>query len=310
MRLNLSVFIAALLIASQSGCGREAEADPAKFERATLRANSSQSMSRSAVAALDAGFTGTDSRGIPRYATRKFSDDERSILRRAFGVVDPSHLYISDSTADGLLKYDPEIKRCSTCYVNSFRIGFVSIRNNGETWDDLEHRVRGMRRSAFQSSTLVSTASLNALDPDVAPEVKAMLDAARRAGYRLRVVSTYRSPQQEALLMAEGGGRTHTLTSLHSYGRAIDISVDDGNLGNATTRRHWIAFRRWVSGFRGTDFRVIGTPTNTWDWPHVELPSAQVGFRNITQAIEAGRACLSSGIQKSCEFKPHLPSAN
>jgi hypothetical protein len=135
-----------------------------------------------------------------------------------------------------------------------------------------------------------------------------MLDDARRAGYRLRVVSTYRSPQQEALLMAQGGGRTHTLTSLHSYGRAIDIKVGDGDLAHSSTRRDWIAFRRWVSHYRGTDFRVLGTPTSTWDWPHVELPSDRVGFRNLNQAIEAGRACVSSGRRESCEFKPHLPS--
>jgi hypothetical protein len=282
---------AVLLAAFQSGCGREATAHPAKR-------------------ALDAEVAGTDSRGIPRYVARRFSDDERSILREAFGVVNPSHLYISDSTADGVLKYDPEVKRCPSCYVNSFRIGFVSVRNNGETWDELERRVRGMRRSSFPPSTLVSTASLGALDPDVQQDARGMLDAARRAGFRLRVVSTYRSPQQEALLMAEGGGRTYTLTSLHSYGRAIDINVDDGNLRHASTRRDWIAFRRWVSHYRGTEFRVLGTPTSTWDWPHVEMPSEHVGFRNIAQAIDAGRVCLSSGLRESCEFKPHLPGAH
>jgi hypothetical protein len=288
LRPHLSALVSALLVALQIGCGGDATAHPAKH-------------------ATDLEVAGTDSRGVPHYATRKFSDDERSILREAFGVVDPSHLYISDSTADGLLKYDPEVKRCRICYVNSFRIGFVSVRNRGETWDGVERRVRSMRRSSFPSTSLVSTASLTAMDPDVQPEVQEMLDAARRAGYRVRVVSTYRSPEQEALLMAEGGGRTHTLTSLHSYGRAIDINVDDGNLRHPSTRRDWIAFRSWVSHYRGTDFRVLGTPTSTWDWPHVELPTQGVGFRSIAQAIDAGRACLSSGFQKSCEFKPHLP---
>lgn len=54
-------------------------------------------------------------------------------------------------------------------------------------------------------------------NPDVQDEVRQMLGGARRAGFHLRVVSTYRSPQQEAILMTERGGRTHTLTSLHSY---------------------------------------------------------------------------------------------
>jgi hypothetical protein len=308
LRLHLSAFVAAVLVVFQSGCGREASAHPAQPARAVAHATPGPSSLAAKPGALDVEFAGTDSRGIPRYVNREFSDEERTILRQAFGVVNPSHLYISDSTADGLLKYDPDVKRCSTCYVNSFRIGFVSVRNRGETWDELERRVRGMRRSSFPSSGLVSTASLSAMDPDVQPEVTGMLDAARRAGYQLRVVSTYRSPQQEALLMAEGLGRTHTLTSMHSYGRAIDINVDDGNLGHASTRRDWIAFRAWVSHYRGTDFRVLGTPTSTWDWPHVELPSQRVGFRNIAQAIAAGRACLSSAIRESCEFKPHLPA--
>jgi hypothetical protein len=306
--MNLLAFVFALLAAFLSGCGRDATAHPANPPGAFASATSAGRLNGSA-GVPDSELAGTDSRGIPHYTARKFTDEERSILRQVFGVVNPSHLYISDSTADGLLKYDPEVKRCSTCYVNSFRIGFVSVRNKGETWDELERRVRGMRRGAFSPSTLVSTASLGALDPDVQPEVRGMLDAARRAGYRLSVVSTYRSPQQEALLMAEGGGRTHTLTSLHSYGRAIDIKIDDGNLAHPSTRRDWIAFRTWVSHYHGTDFRVLGTPTSTWDWPHVEMPSDHVGFRNITQAIDVGRACLSRGRRDSCEFKPNLPAA-
>jgi hypothetical protein len=308
-----SVISAALiaLAALQSGCGKEASARSPTRAPSAERASLSRTLTRRSES--DSGvpaYAGTNSRGIPRYVTRKFSDDESSILRRVFGVVNPSHLYISDSTQDGLLKYDPELKRCATCYVNSFRIGFVSIRNRGESWDDLERRVRGMRRPTFQSSSLISSSSLSALDPDVQPEVNDMLKAARSSGFRLRVVSTYRSPQQEALLMAEGGGRTHTLTSLHSYGRAIDISIDDGNLGHSATRRDWIAFRRWVSRFRGDDFRVLGSPDQSWDWPHVELPSPRIGFRNIAQAIDAGRACLSNGMRGLCEFHPHLPSAH
>ena len=301
----------ALLCGIQSGCGKEAAArNTYPVRSADVR---TAALSLAARSTNDSGvvrYAGTDSRGIPRYVTRKFSDDESSILRRVFGVVNPSHLYVSDSSQDGLLKYDPVLKRCATCYVNSFRIGFVSIRNRGESWDELERRVRSMRRNAFQSSSLVSSSSLSALDPDVQPEVNDMLRAARSSGFRLRVVSTYRSPQQEALLMAEGGGRTHTLTSLHSYGRAVDISVDDGNLGHAATRRDWIAFRRWVSRFRGDDFRVLGGPDHSWDWPHVELPSPRIGFRNIAQAIDAGRACLSNGMRGLCEFQPHLPSAH
>ncbi|HEV7838757.1 MAG TPA: hypothetical protein VGO75_11875, partial [Gemmatimonadaceae bacterium] len=119
--------------------------------------------------------------------------------------------------------------------------------------------------------------------------------------------STYRSPEQEAIVMAGGGGRTHTLTSLHSYGRAIDIFIGDGNLGHPRTRAEWIDFRRWVTTYRGNDFRVIGTPDRTWDWPHVEVPGDRIGFPNIERALAAGRACLAKGVQGQCEFPPHLP---
>jgi hypothetical protein len=193
--------------------------------------------------------------------------------------------------------------------VNSYRIGFVSIRKPGESWDELQQRVRALRRGSFLPASLVTSSSVSTMDPDVQGEVSQMLDAARGAGFRVRVVSTYRSPEQEAILMAEGRGRTHTLTSLHSYGRAIDVSVGDGNLNNPSTRRSWIAFRRWVTGFRGNDFRVLGTPDRSWDWAHVELPNARIGFRSVDDAIAAARACLARSSASTCEFPPHLPQA-
>jgi hypothetical protein len=145
------------------------------------------------------------------------------------------------------------------------------------------------------------------MDPDVQDEVNQMLAAARRAGFAVHVASTYRSLEQEALVMAGGGGRTHTLTSLHSYGRALDIRIGDGNLGNSATRRSWIAFRSWVTRFRDDDFRILGRPDYSWDWPHVELPSPRIGFRSVEAAIDAGRACLAKSSARGCEFLPHLP---
>jgi hypothetical protein len=239
---------------------------------------------------------------------RRFTDEEQAILRRAFGVVNPSHLYVSDSTDEGVLKYDPEIKRCPSCYVNSFRLGYISVRNPGESWDDLERRVKRMRRTDFPPGSLVSSKSIDMLDPDIQPEVRQMLADAGRAGFQLHVGSTYRSPEQEAMVMAGGGGRTHTLTSLHSYGRAIDISVGDGNPGHQRTRAQWIGFRRWVTSYRGDDFRVIGAPDHTWDWSHVEVPTGRIGFPTIERALAAGRACLTRGTRSRCEFPPHLPT--
>ena len=291
MRIKYSVFIAALSIAFQTGCGTEATAHAATKHPRT-----------------DAlSYSGTDARGIPHYLTRPLSNEAQRILRQAYGVVSPSHLYISDSTLDGVLKYDPETKPCASCYVNSYRIGFVSIRRPRESWDELQGRVRALHRSSFSPSSLVASSSVSAMDPDVQAEVTQMLDAARSAGFQLRVLSTYRSPEQEAILMAEGGGRTHTLTSLHSYGRAVDVSIGDGNLNNSSTRRSWIAFRRWVTRFHGSDFRILGTPDRSWDWAHVELPSERIGFRSVDQAIASGRVCLAHPTASACEFLPHLP---
>jgi len=295
MRLTRSAFIPVLLVAFGNGCGRDAAAHPLPV--ATHSHTDVPS------------YSGTDARGIPHYLARPLSDEARRVLRQAYGVVSPSHLYLSDSTPYRVLKYDPEPKRCSICYVNSYRIGFISIRKPGESWDELERRVSTLGRGSFSPSSLVSSNSVSAMDPDVQDEVRQMVDAARGAGFRLRVVSTYRSPEQEGMLMAEGGGRTHTLTSLHSYGRAIDVSVGDGNLNNPSTRRSWIAFRRWVTGFHGEKFHILGSPDRSWDWAHVELPSGRVGFHTVEDAIAAARACLARSAARACEFRPHLAQA-
>src|SRR5258705_7255694 len=199
------VALAVAFCAVQSGCDTNAHASGSS--RSDARANA-------------AGYSGTNSRGIPRYVNRPFTDEERAILRRAFGVVNPSHLYVSDSTDEGVLKYDPEIKRCPSCYVNSFRLGYISVRNRGESWDDLELRVKRMRRSDFPPGSLVASKSIDMLDPEIQPEVRQMLADAGRAGFQVHVGSTYRSPEQEAMVMAGGGGRTHTRTSPPSHGRA------------------------------------------------------------------------------------------
>lgn len=261
---------------------------------------------------LAAGYEGVDSRGIPHYATSiDFSSDDARVLRAAYGIEDPHRLYVSDSTEEGLLKYDTQVKRCFTCYVNSYRVGYVSVRRPGESWEEAERRVKGSNRTFAPYANLTSS-SLNDLDPDVAPLAKVMLDDARRAGFRLRVLATWRSPLREAFLMAEGAGRTHTLTSNHSYGRALDIVVDDGNLRRPRTRSDWISFRRWVTSHptaTGESFRILGHADSTWDWPHVELPSPKIGFRSVDEAVARGRECLSAGSAVPCNFQPHLPTS-
>jgi uncharacterized protein DUF882 len=292
MRSNLYPVMALGLIVFQSECG--------KSSAETAKSSNAQS------AALS--YSGTDGRDVPHYFSGQLSAQDRGVLRDAFGVVSPSHLYLSDSTKDGVLKYDPRPKPCAACYVNSYRIGFISIRKRGESWDDLERRTRTLSRNSFPASSLVTSSSVSTMDPDVQKEVQQMLDAARGAGFDVHVVTTYRSPEQEALLMSNGRGRTHTLTSLHSYGRALDVRIGDGNVNNPSTRRAWIAFRTWVTRFRGTDFRILGAPDRSWDWSHVELPSERIGFRSVDAAIAAGHKCTANTSPLACEFMPHLPA--
>ena len=259
-----------------------------------------------------ASYEGVDPRGIPHYATGvSLSPGDASILRRAYGVEDSRRLYVSDSTDEGLLKYDTRVKQCPTCYVNSYRIGFVSVRRPGESWEQAERRVRGTGRE-FAAGSRSGSRSIDDLDPDAAPIFSGMLHDAKRAGFRFRISATYRSPVREAYLFAKGGGQTHTLTSNHSYGRAVDVVIDDGNLGHAPTRRDWIAFRHWVSRYRipgGLTFRILGKADRTWDWPHVELPSSEIGFRSIDEAVRRGRACLAARSRIPCNFPMHLPGS-
>src|SRR5438105_4325431 len=112
-----------VLLVLHEGCGRSQRSAPA----------------------IDSGLAtapeaGPDARGIPRYTQREFTAEERALLRNAYGIEDPELLYVSDSSEDGLLKYDTQRKRCARCYVNSYGIGFVSIRRSGESWEALERR--------------------------------------------------------------------------------------------------------------------------------------------------------------------------
>jgi hypothetical protein len=52
---------------------------------------------------------------------------------------------------------------------------------------------------------------------------------------------------------------------------------------------------------------VLGRLDHTWDWPHVDLPSANIGFGNIEEAVRRGRACLTPSATVPCNFAPHLP---
>ncbi len=249
-----------------------------------------------------------DSRAIPHYTTRSFTSEERQLLLTAFGIEDPSKLYVADSTEDGLLKYDTKVKRCLDCFVNTYGVGFVSVRRPGETWEQAEQRVHTLHRRDFPSTALIESVSMAALALDTRATFEQMLDSARKAGFKLHVVATYRSPDREAFLMSQGGNRTHTLTSMHSYGRAIDVVVNDGNLRHPRTRAAWTAFRQWLVDYDQHEFRVLGRPAHSWDWRHVEIPSLSIGFRSIDDALAAARKCDGGNEPEACVFPPNLPA--
>jgi hypothetical protein len=249
-------------------------------------------------------------RVIPRYLSTAMPQADAELLRRAYGIEDPSRLYVSDSTDGGTLKYDTQRKTCAGCLVNSYHVGYISVRQPGESWEEVERRVRAAKAKTFTGGPHPSSESLATLDPDVRPLAESMLRDAREAGFKFHIVATYRSPLRQAFLMSKGRGRTHTLTSNHSYGRAIDIVIDNGNRANARTKRDWVAFRKWVTEYpapAGESFHILGRPDASWDWAHVEVPSRTLGFHSVDEAIARAKACLASDATATCDFQPHLP---
>ena len=235
-------------------------------------------------------YAGRDEAGVPRYVRRGFSEEERRLLRERFGIEDPGRLYLSDSSAAGYLVYDTERDPGVGRLVRSYRVGAASIRHSGETWEQLERRLRTMRPSDFPTSVRKAETSVDSLASGVRDHFARLLADARAAGFRVRVTESRRSPERQAYLMVLGGGLTFTATSMHSSGHAIDVAVGDGNLKNPRTRARWIEFRRWVAAYDGSRFRLIGTPGRSWDWPHIELADATLGFPSVEALILAAQA--------------------
>ena len=147
MRASAHRAVAALAFAAMTACGHGVSGtsnDSSKNVASTP--SPSDNADTSTRDSIDAeSYEGVDSHGIPHYATSAdFSRDDARVLRMAYGIEDPRRLYVSDSTEEGLLKYDTQLKRCATCYVNSYRVGFVSVRRTGESWEEAERRVRGL----------------------------------------------------------------------------------------------------------------------------------------------------------------------
>lgn len=235
-----------------------------------------------------AAYAGRDGDGVPRYLARAFSAEERRLLREHFGIEEPGRLYLSDTTANAYLNYDTERDPGAGRLVRTYRVGAPSVRLPGETWEQMERRLSDMSPADFPPSAAAADTALSSLDPEARPEFERMLVAARRAGHRVRVVETHRTPERQAYLLVSGGGLTFTATSKHSFGRAVDVIVGDGNLKNTRTRTRWIAFRRWVTRYEDGRFGLIGAPEKSWDWPHIELPGPH-GYRSIESLLLAAQ---------------------
>jgi hypothetical protein len=242
-----------------------------------------------------ASYAGRDESGVPRYLQRLFSDEERRLLREQFGIEEPQRLYLSDTLPSASLVYDSDWDRGERDLVSSYRVGAPSVRQPGETWEELERRLAGTNPASFPRNSRRADASLASLDPVMRPQIERMLAAARRAGFRVRVTEARRSVERQAYLLTLDGRLTHTATSRHAEGFAVDVVVDDGDLGNRVTRKHWIAFRRWVlANERGT-FRLIGDADRSWDWPHIEYVDGPPAFRSVEEALATARWCAGIG---------------
>jgi len=241
-----------------------------------------------------ASYAGRDERGVPRYIQRFFSDEERRLLRDQFGIEEPQRLYLSDATG-GTLTYDSDWDGGERDLVSSYRVGAASVRQPGETWEELERRLAATSPETFPASARRADHALASLDPVVRREMTRMLAAARRAGFRLTVTETRRSAERQAYLLTLDARLTHTATSRHADGYAADVVVDDGDLRHELTRAHWIAFRRWLVANEAGTFRLIGASDRSWDWPHIEYAGGPPGFRSIEAALEAARWCAETG---------------
>src|SRR5688572_541057 len=254
-------------------------------------------------------YMGRDEDGVPHYIQRPFSAEERQLLRDHFGIEDPGRLYLSDSSTHRYLVYDTKRDR-EGVIVMSDRVGAASVRRPGESWEQLERRVRRMRPSSFDPAVRVADTSLSSLNPAVRSETERMLAAARQAGFRVRVAETNRSPERQAYLLSRRGRWTYTATSHHTGGWAVDVVVGDGNLRHRRTRRQWIAFRSWLLAYGGGNFRIIGAPERSWDWSHIEMTGGPPGFQSVEELLVAARDCAArpdSLMTRACESPTSSP---
>jgi len=174
-------------------------------------------------------YAGRDDEDVPRYVQRAFSDDERRLLREQFGIEEPARLYLSDTLPGASLIYDSDYDQGERRLVSSYRVGAPSVRRPGETWEALERSFAATSPESFPAATHHADRSLVSLDSTVRPAFERLLAAARQAGFRVRVTESRRSAERQAYLLTLDGHLTHTATSRHTDGFAVDVVVDTGD---------------------------------------------------------------------------------
>lgn len=214
-----------------------------------------------------AGYAGRDDDGVPRYIQRPFSLEERRLLRERFGIEEPGRLYLSDTSDEAYLNYDTERDPGAGRLVRSYRVGAHSVRVPGESWEELQRRLAGMRPDDFPASARLADTALAALDSEARPAFERMLGAARRWISFRRWVTTYDggrfrligAPEKswdwphvelagplgyrsiEALLLA--AGRVDALNSWHDPARSRATPLTRPGSGGFAVRHHGAAGR-------------------------------------------------------------------
>lgn len=145
-------------------------------------------------------------------ATFSGSSAERRLLRAQFGIEAPNRLYLSDTLPGASLTYDSDWDRGEHDLVSSYRVGASSVRRPGETWEVLEARLAATDPVSVPRSARRADVAIASLDSTIRPAMRRMLDAARGAGFRVRITETRRSVQRQAYLLTLNGHLTHTAT--------------------------------------------------------------------------------------------------
>lgn len=150
----------------------------------------------------------------------------------------------------------------------------------------LKADVVDQRNQTEAATSKLQKSVLDGLQPDAVILANRLISAARDRGIELRVISGYRSPEQQLELYAQGRTRpgpiiTHARVSVHNTGLAFDVViVEDGKLV-----------------FGGDKYRTVGELGKAlgliWggDWPMPDQPH----FETATAKQALGDLKRSSG---------------